>query len=189
MRDGAGRRARILATVNAHPGQSFRGLVHLTGIPAGSLQHHILVLLRRRAVWYTWLRSRHAYFPGPRPAHEDAVTAALVSGLDDLDKALYCAVGQHGQAIQRQIIGWFPEVPRQTLQHRVRRLVAYRVLAERSQGRCKLYSLHVNARVRLSAQALAAPLRGPLAPPAAGAAGTAKNANAAVAASSLAGSQ
>lgn len=141
-REGAEKRRQAIEDLLRHrPGLSFRQIVKLTGIPAGSARHHLSVLIRRRRVWYTTLGNRLAHFTGKKPVTPAALREAVAVSFDRTDACIYLAVRDEGPLMQKEILARFKAEPVSTVQHRVKRLVRFGILDEQCMGRYHEYTV------------------------------------------------
>lgn len=124
--EGEQRRLAIQNAINENPGLTFRALSRATGIPSGTLRHHINVLLRRGSAWLLLVESRHLHFAGPRPDSANAVRAAwheaLPEGMQTLLIDALCAKKQ------ADLLDARPE-PRSTTQHHLSMLTRWGFLS------------------------------------------------------------
>ncbi len=135
------RREMIEDTLRRSPGLSFRQVCSATRIPVGTARHHLNVLVRRQRIWYTQLGSRLAHFAGQKPTSPVARREAIAATFDKVDAGIYLAVRDEGPLMQKDILDRLEEEPKATVQHRVKRLVRFGILAERPQGRCRFYEV------------------------------------------------
>lgn len=138
---GEARREMIEDALRRTPGLSFRQVCAATRIPVGTTRHHLNILIRRQRVWYTKLGSRLAHFAGRRPPCPNGVLQAVTATFDEVDGRLYLAARDAGPLCQKDLLAVVPEeVPRSTVQHRVKRLVRLGILSETPMGRRNLYA-------------------------------------------------
>lgn len=135
------RRECIESAIQSHPGLSFRQVVAATRIPAGTTRHHLSVLVRAGRVWYTQLGGRLAHFAGAKPASAVMRRDVVAASFDEIDGRIYWHVRDEGPVSQGEILALFSDESKSTLQHRIKRLVRFGLLAERAQGRYKLYEV------------------------------------------------
>lgn len=132
------RREAICTVVGSRPGECFRSLARLTGMPPGTLAHHLRVLKREGLVQEMPLGARRIFFAagGPLP-DEGAATLMREAPL----AALHGWLVREGPASQRKALdemgrrGW----PRSTTQHRLERLQALGLVSIRRSGRYVFY--------------------------------------------------
>jgi predicted transcriptional regulator len=134
------RRTAILDLLHERPGLCLRELGRELGIQMGTLRHHLSVLIRGGSVWTTQRGLRVLHFPADVPRVPLVAIAAHV--LDELDRQLLDLARR--PINQKGVLDSAPvEVPRSTVQHRLRRLVAQGLLAARRQGRLIIYEAQV----------------------------------------------
>lgn len=135
------RRARLMAILAESPGLGLRQLGCRSGIPLGTLAHHLALLIRSGAVWTTRHGPRLLHFPAPRLDGPTPVRLAVEAhALDDFDRDLIAYLRAAPQ-VQKRIIERYPDLPRSTVQHRLARLVKWGFLTVREQGRCLRYDV------------------------------------------------
>lgn len=128
------RRARLLAAITAEPGLTFRQLVQSTGIPAGTVRHHLTILERCGLVRIERDGGALRHFlEGASPEDRLAVTLER-RGLD----RVYAFVAVHGPVNQKTILDAMP-YSRSTTQHKVQRLVQRGLMELKRQGRLCMY--------------------------------------------------
>jgi hypothetical protein len=133
------RRVALHALVAQNPGRSFRGLVKLAGIPAGTARHHLTVLERQKRVWSRRVGGRLAHFAGSRPPDERACLQLLARGRDPLDQALLDVARLGEVRGQGPFFAACNGIPRSTAQHRLARLVRDGLLTRTDHGRWAVY--------------------------------------------------
>jgi len=126
----------VIAT---HPGISFRALGRTTGLPTGSLAHHLRMIKRAGDVVEAQLGHRRTFYPATsRVPNAAEATLAREPALVELQTWI---AGQ-GRACQRAALdamqgnGW----SRSTTQHRLTRMVALGLVVEMRSGRFVLYT-------------------------------------------------
>lgn len=132
------RRRLLRQAIQTNPGINFRALGRYTGLPAGSLAHHLRMLKREGVFVEGQLGFRRIFYPAgmpvPKPGEATMAREPALSSLRDW-------LARQGQCTQRQLLdamqaqGW----PRSTSQHRVGRLVALGLANERRSGRFVIY--------------------------------------------------
>lgn len=130
------RRSRIQALVAARPASTFRQLVRCSGIPAGTLRHHLSILSRTGLVRVERDGVRLRHFPAGLDARARLAATLERQGLAEV----YGFVAVHGPVSQHVVLDGLGG-PRSTTQHRLKRLVRFGVLSERPQGRRRLYAV------------------------------------------------
>lgn len=137
-RAGSGH-VRVLRAVEDSPGLGFRELARRTGIPSGTLAHHVSLLTRSGAVWTKRHGARVLHFPAPRQDEPAPVRVVLEEHvLDALDRDLLAWV-REGPRVQKAVVARFSGHPRATVQHRLARLVKWGFLTASASGRCRVY--------------------------------------------------
>ncbi len=133
-------RLAVLAAIRAQPGLTFRGVVRVSGIAAGTAGHHVAMLERAQHAWTIHVGFRRLHFPGPRPAMESDQARHLVAALDELDRSLLGFIAAHPGAAQGDVVKAFVPRQRSSIQHRLGRLVKRGFVATRLSGRYVLYT-------------------------------------------------
>ncbi|MHB1262672.1 MAG: winged helix-turn-helix transcriptional regulator [Thermoplasmatota archaeon] len=130
----------MLRAIEDSPGLGFRELARRTGVPAGTLAHHVGLLTRAGAVWTRRHGARVLHFPAPRLDEPAPVRYALEEHvLDALDRDLLAWL-REAPRVQKAVLERFGAHPRATVQHRLERLTDWGFLSARTQGRCRIYA-------------------------------------------------
>lgn len=133
-------RERILSTLGAFPGQSFRAVARLSNLASGTARHHLELLVRNGFAWREHLGGRDAYFAGARPRQAEERALKVAQIVDALDRAILEVLANGPVRGQASFFAALPRRPRATIQVRLRRLTAWGILAV-TKGRANTYRL------------------------------------------------
>lgn len=137
---GEARRQAILDVLRTAPGASFREITRRTGIPSGSVAHHLRILGRRHQVWDARDGMRIRYWAGAEPPLDVQARLIREAGITPELAAIRHAIALHGPMDQGTILDLFP-ASRATTQHRLGQLVARGALRSAWMGRRRMYWL------------------------------------------------
>ncbi len=136
------RRQRIHAYVRDHPGANFREVVRGAECPAGTVRHHLTVLVRAKVLMERPHGSTLRFFENH--GKFDATWSNVVLLREPELQALHDWIERHPASAQKDVLnameaahGW----SRSTSQHRLARLVEGGIVQLRIQGRLKMYAL------------------------------------------------
>ena len=133
------RRAAIHAAIAGTPGIHFRALARQVGVPAGTLRHHLNVLVRSGVLREERVGTTSLAF---LPADDTRDAAVLAVLLEPGMAALRDLVASAGRVCQRDLVAYLDGIwPRSTVQHRLARLVEAGVLRLTPQGRLLFYEV------------------------------------------------
>lgn len=133
--DSAGQnRRRILDALTDAPGLGFRALAAATGLPGGTIRHHLPRLERCGLITIARCGSRLFYFAGSEAASPDMLRYAVLHDLGPAWVAVHEHVAANPGQRQKDIKDAMPDHSPSTVQHRLRRLVDLGLLQQRPVG-------------------------------------------------------
>jgi DNA-binding IclR family transcriptional regulator len=115
----------------------FRDLARRSGLPTGTLAHHLSVLQRSGLIDQAAARGlRLVFVPSLGPTAAVRTWVLRKDGLAEL----YAYVARSGPVAQRAVLDAFAALPRSTVQHRLHQLVRGGCITTREQGRFVHYA-------------------------------------------------
>jgi predicted transcriptional regulator len=135
------KRNLILAVVEEQPGISLRALGRATGFKQGTLQYHLLALLRMGRIWTTRHGQRLRHFTGQQPSPAEVRELLVEHALDEVDRRIVAWLREAGPKRQVEALDALAGtgVPRSSLQLRLNRLVKQGFLRRREWARAVTY--------------------------------------------------
>ena len=136
---GTAKREKLLAAIQAQPGTSFRGLLRVTGMAAGTARHHFTTLRKQKLIWEACAEGRSMFFPGERPLLAEATPLIAKALAPTHTGAIEAAIGD-GVVNQKHVLAAV-DAPQSTVQHNLERLVELGRVTMTRQGRQNRYQL------------------------------------------------